>query len=219
MKESPTEAQRRRAIAWAIALTANTTLAPEQYEWDLLEQYALGKLKLNRVLDLLNKRVHHVLYCSHATQPFTQAQLTDLLEQSRAWNRQHQVTGLLSYTHDGRIVQLLEGPVEAVHALYSRIRQDARHYKVETLSDQAGSKRWFPDWRMAFTYTTPNDFAWLLSFLETRSQQGDAMPPTVPITQPHLLTLLRAFSEMQPAIRAIPLRPWPSLNEWRFLNE
>jgi hypothetical protein len=108
-------------------------------------------------------------------------------------------------------VQLIEGPTEAVQTLYSRIRQDARHCQVQTISDQAGPNRWFPDWRMAFTYASSTDFAWLLSFLEARSQHRDTLTAAAPITHRHLLTLLQAFSEVQPAVRALPLRPWPSL--------
>lgn len=39
-----TEAKRRRAIAWVVALTAEILLAPEQYEWESLESYAKGTL-------------------------------------------------------------------------------------------------------------------------------------------------------------------------------
>jgi hypothetical protein len=206
MREPQTEAQRRRAIAWAIALTANTALAPEQYEWELLEDYAQGKLSLDQVLALLDSRVHHVLYCSKAAHPFSRDQLTSLLEQSRTWNDLHAVTGLLCYSQDGRFVQLIEGPTEAVQSLYARIRQDPRHHQVQTLSDQAGPQRWFPDWRMAFAQVEHGEFSWLLSYLEARSL--NLVAPEVPIVQPHLVTLLQAFREVQPAVRALPTRPW-----------
>jgi hypothetical protein len=91
-KQLETERQRRRAIAWAIALTADTAWAPEAYESDLLECYALGELTIDQVLLQLANRaprptlVQHVLYRSRATHPFTSAQLTDLLEQARAYN-------------------------------------------------------------------------------------------------------------------------------------
>ncbi len=115
-EDFPTEAARRRAIAWAIALTADTAWAPEQCESDLLESYALGELTIEQVLLQLDTRapfttaVQYVLYRSRAAHPLTPAQLTDLLEESRAYNEQHQLTGLLCYSNTGHFVQVLEGP-------------------------------------------------------------------------------------------------------------
>ncbi len=47
MEDLPTEAARRRAIAWATALTAGTPMAPHAYEAALLERYAVGDLTLD----------------------------------------------------------------------------------------------------------------------------------------------------------------------------
>jgi hypothetical protein len=109
MKEPQNEAQRRDAVAWAIALTANTSLAPKQYEVDLLEQYARGTMSLDQVLESLEEQVQHLLYRSQALQPLTEDQLTDLLEQARTYNEAHSITGLLCYSSTGHFVQLLGG--------------------------------------------------------------------------------------------------------------
>lgn len=191
MRELTTEAARRRAIAWAVALTAETPLAPGPYEWELLEAYAQGTHSLNQVLALLDHRVHHLLYRSRAVQAFTAADLTVLQEESLAWNAAHDITGLLCYS-DGHFVQVLEGSAEHVHTLFAKIQQDRRHYQVQALSDRASDRRWFADWRMAMVETEPQDFHWLLGYLEARGH--NLVQPQIPITEPHLTTLLAAFS-------------------------
>ncbi len=193
MKELQTETQRRRAIAWAVALTANTPLAPQQYESELLEHYARGTLTLDQVLTQLDQRVHHLLYRSRAIHPFSAADLTVLQEQSQVWNEAHGITGLLCYSN-GNFVQVLEGSAEQVHALFTKIQKDKRHYRVQALSDRASDQRWFADWRMAMVQPNLDDFHWLLGYLEAKGH--NLVQPQIPITEPHLMTLLSAFSTM-----------------------
>ena len=190
MGEPQTEAQHRRAVAWAVALTAETALAPEQYEWELLDDYAQGKCTLSQVLVKLDQRIHHLLYRSRAVHPFSATSLTALQEQSQEWNKRHNITGLLCYSN-GHFVQVLEGSTEQVHALFAKIQQDTRHYQVQALSDRSSSYRWFADWRMALVQTDPNDFYWLLGYLEAKGH--NLVRPQIPITDPHLMKLLTAF--------------------------
>lgn len=193
MKEPQDEAQRRRAVAWAIALTAETHLAPEQYETDLLERYVGGSLTLDQVLYQLDNRVQHILYRSQAVQPFTAEQRTELLEQSRYWNEQHDITGLLCYSEPGYFVQVIEGAAQDIHALFSKIRQDERHHHVTLLSDKSSATRWFSDWKMAYMEAEPKDFFWLMGYLDARNQ--NLIQPQMPINDPQLLTLLDKFSQ------------------------
>jgi hypothetical protein len=188
-----TEEQRRRAIAWAVALTADTALAPDHYEVDLLERYAQGELTLLQILDQLDNRIQHLLYRSKATHPLTTGQLAQLVEQAQQWNEKHQLTGLLCYSSDGYFVQVLEGPAPAVHALYANIQRDNRHGQVTTLSDKASATRWFADWKMALIEAEPADFFWLIGYLEAKV--SNLVKPTIPITDPQLLTLLKQFSK------------------------
>lgn len=192
MNEPRDEAQRRRAIAWAIALTANTHLAPEQYETDLLECYAQGVLSLDQVLLKLDSRVQHILYRSQAVRPLTEGQRTDLLEESRAWNEQHHITGLLCYSHSGHFVQIIEGATQDVHALFTKIRQDKRHQNISLLSDRASETRWFAGWEMAYAEADPQDFFWLLGYLEAHNH--NLLKRQMPITEPLLLMLLNKFA-------------------------
>ena len=193
MNELQDEAQRRRAVAWAIALTAETHLAPEQYEIELLERYAQGFMTIDQVLLQLDNRVQHILYRSRAVQPFTAAERTELLEKSLRWNEQHNITGLLCYSEPGYFVQVIEGAALDVHALFDRIKQDKRHHHVTLLSDKASNTRWFADWKMAYAEAEMQDFFWLIGYLEARTH--NLVQPQIPITEPLLLTLLNEFTQ------------------------
>jgi hypothetical protein len=181
--DSLTEEQRRKAVAVAIALTANTPLAPQRYERDLLTRYQGGELTLDDVEALLATSVYHVAYRSHTEQFPTQALLHNLLEQSQAYNEAHGLTGVLLYSA-GQFVQVLEGGEEEVRAVYARIQHDLRHTDVLTLSEGPGPKRRFADWRMAFTAV---DSAELDATLGAVAQQR---PPHLPVEDPHLRALL-----------------------------
>jgi hypothetical protein len=193
MDDSPPlpEAVRRRAVAAAVALTANTPLAPKRYERQLLARYQTGELTIDDVLALLEKSTYHVLYRSRATHAPTAADLQVLLEQSRTYNAHQQLTGLLLYS-DEQFVQLVEGPEAGVRALYARIRADPRHTQVVTLSDGPSPHRWFADWHMACGHVEAPALHQLLEALETHT------PSLVPLPDPHLQTLLHAFGLPDP---------------------
>ncbi|MGI4821394.1 MAG: BLUF domain-containing protein [Janthinobacterium lividum] len=189
MSDSPSlhEAVRRRAVAAAVALTANTPLAPKRYERQLLARNQAGELSIDEVLEQLDRSIYHVLYRSRATQAPTEADLHALLEWSRTYNTQQQITGLLLYS-DGHFVQLFEGPEAVVRPLYARIQADPRHTQVVTVSDGPGPQRWFADWHMAFGYVEPQELHYVLGAVETQK------PSLMLIEDPHLQTLLHAFS-------------------------
>ncbi|MBC6608703.1 hypothetical protein H8B13_17885 [Hymenobacter sp. BT188] len=46
---------RERAVAWALAITQNTPLAPAQREQQLLNQFVAGELSLDAVITLLDE--------------------------------------------------------------------------------------------------------------------------------------------------------------------
>jgi hypothetical protein len=185
------EARRRRAVATAVWLTANTPLAPTRYERQLLARYQTGELRIDEVLAHLEQSTYHVLYHSRATTAPTEANLQALLERSRSYNAHQQITGLLLCS-DGRFVQLVEGPEAAVRALYARIQADPRHTQVVTLSEGPGPQRWFANWHMAFGHVDASDLREVLGAVETQAL------PQAPIEDPHLQTLLHAFGQPAP---------------------
>ncbi|WP_324680071.1 BLUF domain-containing protein [Hymenobacter sp. GOD-10R] len=192
MNDLSTEAARRRAIAWATALAANTPLEPQAYEQGLLDEYAVGALSLEQVLRLLDERVKHVLYRSRATQAFREEALSELLAEARAWNEQHGITGLLCYS-DRQFVQLLEGTAAQVDLLYARIQRDPRHRQVTTLSTAYDAQRFFADWQMAFITAEEGEFHWVLTSLQQTTHSASLAEQYV--RDSHLRTLLEAFSQ------------------------
>ncbi len=85
----------------------------------------------------------------YVSQPFgfDDAMLAGILVGSRRNNPKHDITGCLIVRHD-LYLQLLEGPTEAVDALFARIKGDNRHLDVRSLVRETVETRMFPDWAM-----------------------------------------------------------------------
>ncbi|MCR9179038.1 MAG: BLUF domain-containing protein [Erythrobacteraceae bacterium] len=84
-------------------------------------------------------------YKSHATADPSPTDLDLLVNRARARNRSLDVTGMLLF-EDGCFLQTLEGPPDALGALWSSIKQDDRHNQIEVLSEHLVSARLFSDW-------------------------------------------------------------------------
>ena len=75
-----------------------------------------------------------LLYASRAIDRIDEALLRSILEQSRANNQEHGITGILcTYLEGGVFLQALEGGREAVNRLYGNIVRDTRHHDVTIL--------------------------------------------------------------------------------------
>ncbi|WP_210519878.1 BLUF domain-containing protein [Hymenobacter terricola] len=182
-----TQAQRRRAVAMVVALTAGTHLEPLHYERRLLARFEAGELTLTQVDELMATSVHQILYHSRATSPVADADLQRLLESARAHNAKQHITGLLLYS-DGYFVQVLEGEESAVNTLFARIQHDPRHHEVATVRSGPGPRR-FSDWSMGFGHVVEADLQQVLTAIEVQ------WPFRVPhVDDPHLLALLDAFA-------------------------
>jgi len=90
-----------------------------------------------------------LIYVSTSVKLLNDEELLDILKISRENNSSKDVTGLLLYK-GGNFMQVLEGPDEAVEALYEKIKVDPRHKDVNVLSREQISARQFPAWEMAF---------------------------------------------------------------------
>lgn len=133
-----------------------------------------------------------LVYVSRSVAPAGDAEMLDLLRQSRANNLRDDITGLLLY-RSGRFMQALEGPHDLVHALYRRIVVDNRHTAVTTLIKFRTDARAFADWSMGFAHMDripEEDRAAFSPFLE---QEFDAAAWQ---DAPHqAVRLLKAFRE------------------------
>jgi hypothetical protein len=190
MPPSPldTAAQRCHAVAFAVALSAGTPLAPKRYERELLALFEAGVLDLDEVDELLDRSIYQVLYHSCAPQPPSEADLQALLAQAEDYNARHQITGLLLYSA-GRYVQVLEGAQADVQALYARIRRDPRHEQVVTVSEGPGPQRHFAGWSMGFGHVAAPEVDQVLDAVQA------PQPPTrLRVDDARLRTLLQAFA-------------------------
>ena len=134
----------------------------------------------------------HLIYVSKATMPMQEADLVALLEQSRARNLRQDVTGMLLYA-DGSFLQVLEGRVADVDAIFGSIQRDARNTDIFLIARDAILERSFPGWSMGFANASglsPEKLPGFSRFLELQADElpdGDAGGIAM-----SLLTLFRA---------------------------
>jgi Sensors of blue-light using FAD len=88
-----------------------------------------------------------LLYISLAPSSADEGVMRSILASARRRNEALGVSGaLLKYA--GYYLQVLEGDHETVHALYERIRRDARHFDVRLVAFEATPQRLFSSWAM-----------------------------------------------------------------------
>jgi len=86
-------------------------------------------------------------YKSVATATPRASDIDLLASKARARNRSLDVTGMLLF-ENGCFLQTLEGPPEAVGAVWSSIQRDERHDHIEVLSKHMAAARLFSDWNL-----------------------------------------------------------------------
>ena len=141
--------------------------------------------------------LHHLIYESQATKPFTEAELAKLLQQAREHNEANGLSGILLYANDGRFVQVLEGEVDNVHELYfMHISRDRRHKHLTLLADGRLQERRFPDWRMGYRPATAEDLAELTGHFTTAD--ATFLLPVLPNLPTPLLDKLLDYVQYRP---------------------
>ena len=100
----------------------------------------------------------HIIYASVATEGFTSAQLTALLQKARGENERLQLTGMLLYS-DGNFFQVLEGEPDSVDGMYKKLHLDKRHHQLTMVVREPIAKRYFADWSMGFSSVTPEELS------------------------------------------------------------
>lgn len=134
---------------------------------------------------------YQLIYQSNSLIPFAPGELHELLEKARASNQRYCINGLLLFTPDGRFLQVLEGPREAVRTLYyQHIACDPRHYNCQVLGEGPSEAPSFLNQPMAFRPAQARDVRNLLAPVRV---QGAALLVPRPHTQPELVELLVEF--------------------------
>jgi hypothetical protein len=101
--------------------------------------------------------LYHILYKSQAIKLITIEQLKAILVVSRKRNASRSITGVLLYK-EGNFMQLLEGDIADVNAIYASILKDPRHKSIQLLSHGAMEQRNFPNWSMGLCFVNTCDF-------------------------------------------------------------
>ncbi|OGX91757.1 BLUF domain-containing protein [Hymenobacter coccineus] len=139
--------------------------------------------------------LHHLIYQSQALGDFNEPALAALLRRGRAHNQEHNISGVLLHTADGRFLQVLEGPKTAVrHLYYHVILSDTRHFHCQVISEGPCAQRSFADWTMGCRLAQAADLRTLL---------GEAPANTLglahrPYPRPQLLARLEHFVAQGP---------------------
>jgi hypothetical protein len=95
-------------------------------------------------------------YVSSATELLAMPDLLDMLAAIRPKNEALGLSGLLLYS-GGNIIQVLEGPEDAVEATFRTIVDDPRHKDVIVMLRDPIEQRSFPDWSMGFRTISRTD--------------------------------------------------------------
>jgi len=91
--------------------------------------------------------LHFLIYVSRASRPLSAADLDALRKQAAQTNRSAGISGCLLH-QDGEFMQMLEGPREALFALFERIRADGLHTEIKLVIEAPAVSRVFYDWGM-----------------------------------------------------------------------
>lgn len=182
-----TSVQRHEALLRLAACTAHLPLPVLAHR---LRAAPVAEAVTRTRCDSSGTPLQQLVYRSQACTTLSEEQLIALLEQARAYNEPHGLTGLLFY-YEGYFVQFLEGCATEVTPLYTRIAQDRRHQHVTTLYQGHSTQRVFTGWSMAFAEPGAEEFYWLLDYLET--QQHRLLLPKISIPEPNLRTVLETI--------------------------
>jgi hypothetical protein len=109
--------------------------------------------------------MYHLAYTSHAVKSLSEAELLDLLKQSRDKNKEFNISGILLYV-EGKFMQVLEGKKAFVEKTYASIRKDPRHVRVTLVLGGNSPIRIFEGWSMGFKKLSVEDFANVIGFTD-----------------------------------------------------
>ncbi|SDY39382.1 BLUF domain-containing protein [Hymenobacter psychrophilus] len=140
--------------------------------------------------------MYHLVYTSTATVHFTAAELQQFLVWWRASNSQLGVTGILLYSNEGDIIQVLEGEQPQVEDLFAVIERDLRHRHVLKLAAGPIKQRLFGEWCMSFRLLDSAAFYSLVGY--ANPDEPLLLPAASGGTDTELLQLLSEFASSHP---------------------
>jgi hypothetical protein len=138
------------------------------------------------------KNIRCVVYASSASYRLATAELEVLLADARAFNHEHQITGVL--LHSGaHFMQCLEGAPQDVAKAYERIQRSSQHQDIVEYMDDEIAKRTFTSWDMGVAQINASELLTLSTAEWSRTTQQPAS-----FDSPVGLKLLNVFWNMRP---------------------
>ncbi len=114
-----------------------------------------------------------IVYQSRSINSFSVDQLYELMLKSREYNIDNQITGCLIY-HNLTFIQILEGTQEDVVDLFTKIKRDNRHTRIDVVWKGDIEKRGFEGWSMSLMNLSANGLENVFSdFLDTDNYTYD----------------------------------------------
>lgn len=117
--------------------------------------------------------LYHIIYFSKAVKLLTEDDLVHMLQQSRAYNKAHGLSGMMIYLEgrfltklEGRFMQVLEGPEDEVKHMFDKISTDERHHRIIVLEKGTIKHRYFDDWTMGFRAMNIEEYRSIPGFFE-----------------------------------------------------
>ena len=108
--------------------------------------------------------LYNLVYISKAAKLLDDDDLRSIINESRQWNEDHQITGMLLYIEGqfnkigGRFIQVLEGNEDEVKLIFDYIRNDPRHCNIMLINESNLKRRNFSSWLMGFKSMTEQEF-------------------------------------------------------------
>jgi len=134
--------------------------------------------------------LHHIIYLSRATEPFSDDDLRTLLEEARQQNAAQRITGALVHGNE-QFVQIIEGEESVLAALYERLLLDPRHTQLVKFADKAIDHRSFADWSMAYRSVSAEQARSLAAYVPLA--ELNLAPAGLGLTDTLLLQMMKSF--------------------------
>lgn len=94
--------------------------------------------------------INQLVYISQSTRKMSSEELSEIQRVAKNNNQNIDVTGSLFY-NGGWFLQVLEGPLDTLNALYKKIEKDPRHKNSRILYNEPAKFRTFTRWSMNMT--------------------------------------------------------------------
>ena len=92
--------------------------------------------------------IYSLCYISTKRSDLLNSEIHSIVEYSKKWNRDNNITGIL-IEYKNHFIQHIEGDAVVIYELFEKIKLDSRHENVHLLQYSPLENRLFDNWNMA----------------------------------------------------------------------